>query len=408
MITIDSIRRRVEETKHLVGDDPEALVEAIQVGWTRPKLDWIKLNVDASIQKDQMHQHALAAIGGLVRNIHGGWHGGFAGTVPNSSILATELESILQELFYNMSYDSSRITVHGNRMLSLRHSLATINVGLQSVEFGKNRYRGLVECAAKGPRPRYPRVWKTNKKIGTISKSLKLVECIKELSNVKEEVYGALDSFIAWELEFPLITVKKALKHLENEKEWKRIIQVTKWMLSKGQGRTMGSYYALLNALAEDGRLDEAEELWHTLFTENLESMPRMFFERMISIYYHREMNDKMFEIFADMEELGIRPTMSIVTMVGDVFKKLDMLDKYEKLKKKYPPPKWEYRYIKGKRIKVRTKYLDKTDEINNSDMEAHSDSSDERHENAEVSIDERDEGDKLYLPETADSNKTD
>ena len=50
---------------------------------------------------------------------------------------------------------------------------------------------------------------------------------VKELSNVKEEVYGALDSFIAWDLEFPLITVKKALKILQNEQEWKRIIQVT-------------------------------------------------------------------------------------------------------------------------------------------------------------------------------------
>ena len=49
---------------------------------------------------------------------------------------------------------------------------------------------------------------------------------IKGLSNVKEEVYGALDSFVAWELEFPLIVVKKALKTLEDEKEWKRIIQV--------------------------------------------------------------------------------------------------------------------------------------------------------------------------------------
>lgn len=49
---------------------------------------------------------------------------------------------------------------------------------------------------------------------------------IKGLSNVKEEVYGALDSFVAWDLEFPLIVVKKALKTLEDEKEWKRIIQV--------------------------------------------------------------------------------------------------------------------------------------------------------------------------------------
>jgi len=34
-------------------------------------------------------------------------------------------------------------------------------------------------CGARGPRPRYPRVWKTRKKIGTISKSQKLVECVR-------------------------------------------------------------------------------------------------------------------------------------------------------------------------------------------------------------------------------------
>jgi len=39
-------------------------------------------------------------------------------------------------------------------------------------------------------------------------------------------VYGALDSFVAWELDFPLIVVKKALKTLEIQKEWKRMIQV--------------------------------------------------------------------------------------------------------------------------------------------------------------------------------------
>lgn len=221
-------------------------------------------------------------------------------------------------------------------------------------------------CAAKGPRQRYPRVWKTKTRIGTISKSKKLFDTIKELSNVKEEVYGALDSFIAWELEFPLITVKKALKALENENEWKRIIQVTKWMLSKGQGRTMGSYYMLLNALAEDGRLEEAEELWRKLFTENLESMPRNFFDKMISIYYKREMHDKMFEVFADMDELGVKPTVSVVAMVGDVFQKLNMLDKYQKLMKKYPPPKKEYHYIQGKRVKIRSKPIDRSRYVRN------------------------------------------
>lgn len=211
-------------------------------------------------------------------------------------------------------------------------------------------------CGLKGPRPRYPRVWKPNKRIGTISKSKKLVDCIKGLSNVKEEVYGALDSLIAWELEFPLITVKKALKTLENEEEWKRIIQVTKWMLSKGQGKTKGSYYTLLNALAEDGRLEEAEDLWTKIFRENLENLPREFFGKMISIYYNRGMHQKMFEIFADMEELGVKPNSSIVEMLGNVFQELGMEDKYDKLMKKYPPATWEYRYFRGKRVRTRSK----------------------------------------------------
>lgn len=68
-------------------------------------------------------------------------------------------------------------------------------------------------------------------------------------------------------------------------------------MLSKGQGRTMGSYFMLLNALAEDDRLDEAEELWTKLLMQNLESLPRKFFDKMISIYYKRGMQKKMFEV---------------------------------------------------------------------------------------------------------------
>ncbi|KAA8533670.1 hypothetical protein F0562_031187 [Nyssa sinensis] len=245
-------------------------------------------------------------------------------------------------------------------MLSLRYFPTIFTRRLESISFSKNNCSGVV-CAAKGPRPKYPRVLKAKGRTGTISKSLKLVECVKELSNVKEEVYGALDSFIAWELEFPLILVKKAVKILKNEKQWKRIIHVTKWMLSKGQGRTMGTYYILLKALAEEGRLDEAEELWVKLFSENLESMPRIFYDKMISIYYCRGMHEKMFEIFADMEELGIRPSTSIVSMVGDAFQKLGMLDKYKKLRKKYPQKKWEYRYNKVKPVRIRSKHLNKS-----------------------------------------------
>lgn len=279
-------------------------------------------------------------------------------------------------------------------MLALRDCPLFVAKTFESIKIPT---RSTVVCGAKGPRPRYPRVWKTHRRIGTISKAAKLVQSIKELSNVKEEVYGALDSYVAWELEFPLITVKKALKTLEQQEEWKRIIQVTKWMLSKGQGRTMGSYFTLLNALAEDDRLDEAEELWTKLLMQYLESLPRRFFDKMLSIYYKRGMHEKMFEIFADMEELGVRPSISVVSMIGDVFKELGMMDKYEKLHMKYPPPKWEYRYIKGRRVKIQVqgqsiqvnKYREKHENIEpNSDLNE-DDTSEESEEMSEV-IDEQ------------------
>ncbi|KAG5413563.1 hypothetical protein IGI04_001130 [Brassica rapa subsp. trilocularis] len=284
------------------------------------------------------------------------------------------------------------ITLWLKRMLSLRYSLPYLPQTKESTKLFSKRPNNVVVCAARGPRPRSPRVWKTRKRIGSISKAAKMIACvillsfdtlhmstssaasfgvnvefchlqIKELSNVKEEVYGALDSFIAWELEFPLVIVKKALAVLEDEREWKKIIQVTKWMLSKGQGRTMGTYFSLLNALAEDNRLDEAEELWNKLFMEHLEGTPRKFFNKMISIYYKRDMHHKLFEVFADMEELGVKPNTAIVNMVGKVFLKLGMDDKYEKLMKKYPPPQWEFRYIKGRRVKVKAKQLNELSE---------------------------------------------
>ena len=63
------------------------------------------------------------------------------------------------------------------------------------------------------------------------------------------------------------------------------------------------------------------------------------------------------------MEELGVKPNIAIVNMVGKVFLKLGMDDKYEKLMKKYPPPQWEFRYIKGRRVKVKAKQLNELSE---------------------------------------------
>jgi hypothetical protein len=52
------------------------------------------------------------------------------------------------------------------------------------------------------------------------------VDIISELSSAKEEIYGALDAFVAWELEFPIIAIKKALQSMAEDQQWKRVIQV--------------------------------------------------------------------------------------------------------------------------------------------------------------------------------------
>lgn len=210
-------------------------------------------------------------------------------------------------------------------------------------------------CFGGGKRPRRPRVWKTRQKRGTINKSQKLLERVRTLSNVKEEVYGALDAFIAWEVEFPLVAVKKALKILKLERNWKRIIQISKWMIGKGQGKTLGTYLLLLEAFDKEGRIEEAQELWQKVFTVNMECTPRTFFSRMISMYDHHGMVEELLEVFADMEELEVRPEIDAVEKIALTYQKLGDLDKAERVRKKYPPPKWRYRTVNGMPIKIRT-----------------------------------------------------
>lgn len=205
-----------------------------------------------------------------------------------------------------------------------------------------------------GQQPKKYRVKNIRTKRGIVSKGARLVNCVKELSSVKEEVYSALDSFIVWDLEFPLIAVKKALKTLQAEKEWKRIIQLTKWMLSKGQGKTMGTCYMLLNALANERRIEEAEELWMEIFNRHMEYVPRNFFTRIITMYEQNNMTEKLLEVFADMEELGVKPERLAVIKIAKTFKNMGMMDKYEKVLEKYPETEWEYRYHKGNRYRVR------------------------------------------------------
>lgn len=68
-------------------------------------------------------------------------------------------------------------------------------------------------------------------------------------------------------------------------------------MLSKGQGATMGTYDTLLLAFDKDKRADEAESLWNMILHTHTRSISKQLFSRMISLYDHHDMQDKIIDV---------------------------------------------------------------------------------------------------------------
>ncbi|KAF3603355.1 hypothetical protein F2Q69_00033472 [Brassica cretica] len=177
-------------------------------------------------------------------------------------------------------------------------------------------------------------LWKKNDSAGSGQKALNLVRMLSGLPNEKEVVYGALNKWVAWEVEFPIVAAAKALQILRKRSQWHRVIQVSnmvaKWMLSKGQGATMGTYDTLLLAFDMEERTDEAESLWNMILHTHTRSIPRRLFARMIALYAHHDLQHKVIEVFADMEELKVRPDEDTARRVARAFREIGQEEKQE------------------------------------------------------------------------------
>ncbi|CAA7405013.1 unnamed protein product [Spirodela intermedia] len=196
-------------------------------------------------------------------------------------------------------------------------------------------------------------LWMKRDSTGSGQKALNLVRIVSQLPNEKEAIDKALDKWTAFEVEFPLIAVAKALGILRRRNQWLRIIQVSKWLLSKGQAMTMGTYDVLLLALDMEGRVDEAETIWHAVLETHTRSISRRLFSRMIAVYDHHRMPAKILEVFADMEELGVKPDEDTVTRVGRALQSLGQEDNRRRLFQKYGR-KFGYLHFNGERVRVR------------------------------------------------------
>ncbi|XP_031486932.1 pentatricopeptide repeat-containing protein At4g21190 isoform X2 [Nymphaea colorata] len=175
---------------------------------------------------------------------------------------------------------------------------------------------------------------------GNISKRDKtkiLLNILSSLKESKKAVYGALDAWVAWEQNFPLVPLRQTLTMLEKQHQWHRIVQVIKWMLSKGQGTTMGTYEQLIRALDKDERAKEAHVFWEKRIGHDLHSVPWRLCELMISIYYRNNMLEHGVKLFKDLEAFGRKPPNgSIIQKIADSYELLGLFDEQKKVLEKY------------------------------------------------------------------------
>ncbi|CAN6468465.1 unnamed protein product [Victoria cruziana] len=189
---------------------------------------------------------------------------------------------------------------------------------------------------------------------GNISKRDKMKTLLNILSSLKESkraVYGALDAWVAWEQNFPLVPLRQALTMLEKQHQWHRIVQVIKWMLSKGQGTTMGTYEQLIRALDKDERAKEAHIFWEKRIGYDLHSVPWRLCELMISIYYRNHMLEHGVKLFKDLGAFGRKPPNgSIILKIADSYELLGLIDEKKKVLEKYDDLVSELSKVRSKR----------------------------------------------------------
>ncbi|XP_016463660.1 pentatricopeptide repeat-containing protein At4g18975, chloroplastic [Nicotiana tabacum] len=235
---------------------------------------------------------------------------------------------------------------------NVRHSIPNQSdaktLGFSRDQFGNQAQSALAKNYIGGERK--PQVGENVSRKDKISF---LVNTLLDLKDSKEAVYGALDAWVAWERNFPIGPLKQVLLKLEKEQQWHRIVQVIKWMLSKGQGNTMGTYEQLIKALDMDHRAKETHEFWKNKIGYDLHSVPWRLCSLMISVYYRNHMLEDLVKLFKGLEAFDRKPPdKSVVQKVADTYELLGLFDEKDRLLEKYKDLFMERRVGSPKRLR--------------------------------------------------------
>ncbi|PON53840.1 hypothetical protein PanWU01x14_200020 [Parasponia andersonii] len=269
---------------------------------------------------------------------------GFRQTLPIASAgVRTQFSAMYRSTA--MSYLIRRLTGFGVRRVRNFNSSCSgmgqahiSNLSTASLEDQRSNIRAPGDCQEENSQD--VRKLEISRHVSKKEKSEFLVKTLLDLRDRldnKEAVYGALDAWVAWEQNFPIASLKRVLLALEKEEEWHKVVQVIKWMLSKGQGTTMGTYRQLIKALDMDNRADEADAFWEKKIGIDLHSVPWQFCKSMISIYYRNNMLEKLVKLFEGLEAYDRKPPeKSIVLRVANAYELLGRLKEKERVLEKY------------------------------------------------------------------------
>ncbi|CAO2143108.1 unnamed protein product [Urochloa humidicola] len=219
------------------------------------------------------------------------------------------------------------------------------------------------------------------KNLSSAEKRKFLINTLLGLGDSREDVYGTLDAWVAFEQEFPLASLKQALSALEKEEQWHRIVQVIKWMLSKGQGNTVRTYEQLVCALEKDNRAEEAHKIWQKKIAHDLQSVPWRFCHLMLAIYYRNNRLERLVKLFKELEACGRKPpSKDIIRKVEDAYEMLGLLEEKKALLEKY-----KELYNKPSRDDRKKGSKSKRTEMNKADADGSKESKMETSENLQV-----------------------
>lgn len=219
----------------------------------------------------------------------------------------------------------------------LRPCDAMKNIVNQSMVLAKTEETRQITDLSRHEEMRLRQDKRLGNKISSRDKINFLFELLNGLNDSKEAVYGALDAWVAWEKDFPIIRLRRALLSLQKEGHWHRVVQVLKWILSKGQGNTMGTYELLILALDRDKRPEEAHNIWKRKSNYDLRSVSWKLCDLMISIYYRNNMLDRLVKLFKELESHDRKPPRkSIVRKVTDACEMMGSLEEKQRILDKY------------------------------------------------------------------------